>query len=70
MTSTTRRNTSFDAFHSPKQRSAGRQIPPDIVAALQQAMSNPKTMEMHGEMMETMGDIMLKYGKLMEGAGR
>ena len=64
------RNTSFDAFHSPKQRSAGRQIPPDIVAALQQAMSNPKTMEMHGEMMETMGDIMLKYGKMMEGAGR
>jgi len=27
-------------------------------------------MQMRGEMMKAMGDILLKYGKMMEGAGK
>jgi hypothetical protein len=29
---------------------------------------SPRTMQMRGEMMKAMGDIMIKYGKAMEGA--
>ena len=29
-----------------------------------------RMMQMRGEMMKAMGDIMLKYGKMMEGAGK
>jgi hypothetical protein len=29
-----------------------------------------RTMQMRGEMMKAMGDIMMKYGKAMEGSGR
>ncbi len=29
---------------------------------------DPKMMQMHGEMMKAMGDIMMKYGKQMESA--
>jgi hypothetical protein len=32
--------------------------------------SDPRAMQMRGEMMNAMGDIMMKYGKMMEGAGR
>jgi hypothetical protein len=32
--------------------------------------SDPRTMQMRGEMMKAMGEIMMKYGKLMEGSGR
>jgi hypothetical protein len=35
-----------------------------------QMMSNPKMMQMHGEMMKAMGDIMMTYGKAIEGTGR
>lgn len=29
--------------------------------------SDARTMQMRGEMMKAMGDIMVKYGKMMEG---
>ncbi len=31
---------------------------------------SPRMMQMRGEMMKAMGDILLKYGKMMEGAGK
>jgi len=31
---------------------------------------SPKMMQMRGEMMKAMGDIMMKYGKMMEGTSR
>jgi hypothetical protein len=31
---------------------------------------SPRMMQMRGEMMKAMGDIMMKYGKMMEGAPR
>jgi len=31
---------------------------------------SPRMMQMRGEMMKAMGDIMMKYGKMMEGGGR
>ena len=31
--------------------------------------ADPRTMQMHGEMMKAMGDIMMKYGKMAEGGG-
>ena len=32
--------------------------------------SDPRMMQMRGEMMKAMGDIMIKYGKMMEGSAR
>jgi hypothetical protein len=32
--------------------------------------ADPRMMQMRGEMMKAMGDVMIKYGKQMEGAGR
>jgi hypothetical protein len=32
--------------------------------------ADARTMQLRGEMMKAMGDIMIKYGKAMEGAGR
>jgi hypothetical protein len=29
-----------------------------------------RTMQMRGEMMKAMGEVMLKYGRAMEGAGK
>jgi len=31
--------------------------------------ADPKALQMRGEMMKAMGDVMIKYGKTMEGAG-
>ena len=31
---------------------------------------SPRMMQMRGEMMKAMGDILLKYGKMMGGAGK
>jgi len=31
---------------------------------------SPKAIQMRGEMMKAMGEIMMKYGKMMEGNGR
>ena len=31
--------------------------------------ADPRAMQMHGEMMKAMGDIMIKYGKMAEGGG-
>jgi Spy/CpxP family protein refolding chaperone len=31
---------------------------------------SPRMMQMRGEMMKAMGEVMIKYGKAMEGAGR
>jgi hypothetical protein len=31
---------------------------------------SPRMMQMRGEMMKAMGEVMMKYGKAMEGAGR
>jgi hypothetical protein len=30
---------------------------------------DPRMMQMHGEMMKAMGEIMVKYGKMQEGSG-
>ena len=30
----------------------------------------PRMIQMRGEMMKAMGEVMLKYGKMMEGAGK
>ena len=32
--------------------------------------SDPRMMQMRGEMMKAMGDVMIKYGKMMEGGTR
>jgi hypothetical protein len=34
------------------------------------AQADPRMMQMHGEMMKAIGDVMLKYGKMMEGGTR
>ncbi len=31
--------------------------------------ADPRLMQMHGEMMKAMGDIMMKYGKALESSG-
>ena len=31
---------------------------------------SPRMMQMRGEMMKAMVEVMMKYGKMMEGAGR
>jgi hypothetical protein len=31
---------------------------------------SPRIMQMRGEMMRAMGEVMMKYGKMMEGAGK
>ncbi len=31
---------------------------------------SPQMMQMHGEMMKAMGEVMMKYGKMTEGARR
>jgi hypothetical protein len=32
--------------------------------------ADPRAMQMHGEMMKAVGDIMMKYGKMMESGGK
>jgi hypothetical protein len=41
-----------------------------MMGMMPQMMANPKMMQMHAEMMKAMSDIMMKYGKMMEGRGR
>jgi hypothetical protein len=31
---------------------------------------SPRMMQMRGEMMKAMGEVLMKYGKAMEGAGK
>jgi hypothetical protein len=31
--------------------------------------ADPRVMQMHGEMMKAMGEIMMKHGKMLEGGG-
>ena len=41
-----------------------------MMGMMDQAMADPKMMEMHGEMMKAMGEIMMKHGRAMQGRGR
>ncbi len=33
-------------------------------------MDSPRTMQMRGEMLKAMGELMIKHGKMMESAGK
>jgi Spy/CpxP family protein refolding chaperone len=35
-----------------------------------QQAESPRMVQMRGEMMKAMGEVMVKYGKMMEGAGK
>jgi hypothetical protein len=40
-----------------------------MMMSMMGAQVDPRVMQMHGEMMKAMGDIMMKHGKMLEGSG-
>jgi hypothetical protein len=43
---------------------------PGMMGMMGRGESDPRMMQMRGEMMKAIGDIMIKYGKMMEGSAR
>ena len=42
----------------------------DGMMGMMGGQADPRMMQMRGEMMKAMGDIMMKYGKMLETPGR
>ena len=62
-----------DPHHQPPQGGMcpmmGSMMSGGTMGMMSGQSESPRMMQMRGEMMKAMGDIMMKYGKMMEGSG-
>ena len=54
--------------HGMGGMSGGDRMMCPMMMGMMDTRTDPRAMQMHGEMMKAMGDIMMKYGKMQEGS--